>query len=69
MPQITKPTRITPATLVDNIYGNDILAEHNQLQWILYSDMSDYLPSFLLTTLNNDKQYYVTIDLDSLEMP
>ena len=38
IPQITKPTRITPttATLIDNSYSNDILGEYNQLQGILY---------------------------------
>ena len=58
IPQIRKPTRITPitATLVYHIYSNDILGEHNQLQGILYSDMSDHLPGCILTTLNNDKQ-------------
>ena len=50
--QITKPTRITPttATLIDNIYSSDILGEYNQLQGILYSDISDHLPIFILTT-------------------
>ena len=38
IPQITKPTRITPttATLIDNIYSNDILSEYNQLHGIFY---------------------------------
>ena len=38
IPQIMKPTRITPttATLINNIYSNYILGEHNQLQVILY---------------------------------
>ena len=33
IPQITKPTRITPTTakLIYNIYSNDILGEYNQL--------------------------------------
>ena len=33
IPQITKPTRITPttATLIYNIYSNDKLGEYNQL--------------------------------------
>ena len=63
IPQITKPTTITPtATLKDNIYSNDILGEYNQLQGILYSDISDHLPIFIITTLNNDRQDYVTIE-------
>ena len=38
IPQITKPSRITPttATLIDNIYSTDILGEYNQLHGILY---------------------------------
>ena len=34
IPQIRKPTRITQTTamLIDNMYSNDILGEHNQLQ-------------------------------------
>ena len=56
IPQITKPTIITPttATIIDNIYSNDILCEYNQLQGILYSYISDHLPIFILTTLYND---------------
>ena len=44
------------------VYSNNILGEHNQLQGILYSDISDNLPLFILTTLNNDRQDYVTIE-------
>ena len=64
IPQITKPTRITPttATLIDNIYSNDILGEYNQLHGILYTDISDHLPIFLLTKLNNDIKDDVTIE-------
>ena len=38
IPQITKPTKITPTTttVIDSIYRNDILSENNQLQGILY---------------------------------
>ena len=64
IPQITKPTRITPttATLIDNIYSNDILGEYNQLHGILYTDISDHLSIFLLTKLNNDIKDDVTIE-------
>ena len=53
---ITKPTRITPtsATLIDNIYSNDIPDENTQMQGIIYTDISDHLPIFLLTKLNNN---------------
>ena len=64
IPQIMKPIRITTTTvtLIDNIYSNDILGEHNQLQGILYYGIYEPLPIFILTTLNNDKQDYVTIE-------
>ena len=56
LPQITKPTRIIPtsATLIDNIYSNNILGENTQMQGIIYTDISDHLPIFLLTKLNNN---------------
>ena len=56
IPQITKPTRITPTTttLIDNIYSNDILGEYNQLHAISYTYISDHLPIFLLIKLNNE---------------
>ena len=64
IPQITKPTIITQttATLIDNIYSNDILGEYNQLQGISYSYISDHLPICILTTLNNDKHDYITTE-------
>ena len=56
LPLITKPTRITPtsATLIDNIYSNDILGEYTQMQGIIYTNISDHLPIFLLNKLNNN---------------
>ena len=56
LPLITKPTRITPtsATLIDNIYSNHIPGENTQMQGIIYTDISDHLPIFLLTKLNNN---------------
>ena len=68
IPQITTPIRITATTaiFIDTIYSNDILVEYDQLQGILYSDISDHLPIFILTTLNNDKQDYVTIETKNI---
>ena len=45
LPLITKPTRITPtsATLIDNIYSNDIPGENTQMQGIIY------IQTFLIT--------------------
>ena len=56
LPLITKPTRITPtsATLIDNIYSNDIPGENIQMQGIIYTDISDHLSIFLFTKLNNN---------------
>ena len=56
LPLITKPTRITPtsATLIDNIYSNNLPGEYTHMQGIIYTDISDHLPVFLLTKLNNN---------------
>ena len=64
LPQIMKPTRITltTTTVIDNIYSNGILGGHSQLYGILYSDISDHLPIFILTTLINDKQNNVAVE-------
>ena len=47
-PHISKPTRIDSVseTLIDNIFSNVIHAEH--LNGILYSDISDHLPIFVI---------------------
>nr|XP_049579035.1 uncharacterized protein LOC125970572 [Syngnathus scovelli]XP_049579036.1 uncharacterized protein LOC125970572 [Syngnathus scovelli] len=49
-PMITKPTRITEnsATLIDIIFTNILDRDH--LSGILYSDISDYLPIFSITS-------------------
>ena len=57
----------TTATLIDNIYSNDILGEYNQLHGIFYTDMSDHLPIFLVTKLNNDIKDDVTIETSLLQ--
>ena len=51
IPLISRPTRITPttATLIDTIYSND-----NRINGILYADISDHLPIFVLTKRSND---------------
>ena len=49
-PHISKPTRIDSVTisetLIDNIFSNVIHAQH--LNGILYSDISDHLPIFVI---------------------
>ena len=51
IPLICRPTRITPttATLIDNIYSNDLTGNENQINGISYADISDHLPIFVLT--------------------
>ena len=48
-PLINKPTRITSysSTLIDNIFHNSFSS--NQLSGILYTDISDHLPVFVLS--------------------
>lgn len=48
-PLINKPTRITAysSTLIDNIFHNSFL--NNQLTGILYTDVSDHLPVFVMS--------------------
>ena len=58
IPLINKPTRITTttATVIDNIYSNDVLGTNYLLHGIIYSDISDHLPIFLFTKqINNTK--------------
>ena len=47
-PLITRPTRITShsATLVDNIFQNSL--ETNLLSGLLFTDVSDHLPNFVV---------------------
>ena len=56
IPLISRPTRITPttATLIDNIYSNDLMGNNNQINGILYADISDHLPIFVLTKRTSD---------------
>ena len=46
MPVILKPTRITQhtATLIDNIFTDDIEALESSSNGIIFSDISDHLP-------------------------
>ena len=52
IPLINKPTRVTnqSATLIDNIFTNN---HKNMLQGIMYTDISDHFPIFLID--NNGK--------------
>ena len=48
LPNITKPTRVTKtsATLIDNIFSNNIMSNSNIFTGILYSDITDHYPVF-----------------------
>ena len=64
IPLINKPTRITTttATVIDNIYSNDILGTNYQSDGIIYTDISDHLPIFLLTKQINDTKVDTEIE-------
>lgn len=57
IPLITKPTRISShsATLIDNIITNNVFTD-NSFQGILYTDMSDHFPLFLIDSSINAEQ-------------
>jgi len=60
-PTIVKPTRITDtsATLIDNIYTNAFDKIDKSQSGILYTDISDHLPVFILVYSNiNTKSCY-----------
>ena len=52
---INKSTRIktNTATVIDNIYSNDVLGTNYQLHGIMYTDISDHLPIFVLNKESN----------------
>ena len=61
LPNITKPTRVTvkSATLIDNIFSNNLISTNKILTGILYSDISDHFPIFHIDystdcKMNND---------------
>ena len=64
IPLNNKPTRITTttATVIDNIYSNDILGTNDQSHGIIYTDISDHLPIFLLTKQINDTKVDTEIE-------
>ena len=64
IPLISKPSRITPttATVIDNIYNNDILGANYQVHGIIYTDISDHLLIFLVTKSTNITKVDTTIE-------
>ena len=55
-PLINKPTRITQhtATLIDNIFTNDLDQIESSINGLIYSDISDHLPIFHLASLSSN---------------
>lgn len=58
MPLILKPTRITQhtATLIDNIFTNDIEALESSTNGIIFSDISDHLPIVHVRNYKSQKE-------------
>ena len=58
IPLITKPTRIThhTATLIDNIFTNNIEKLESSTNGIIFSDLSDHLPIVHMCNLNTHKE-------------
>lgn len=54
MPLITKPTRIVEhtSTLLDNIFHNDLSCNLDLTQGILYTDITDHFPVFVIVQSN-----------------
>ena len=50
LPLITRPTRITEytATLMDNIFTNDIEQIESSKNGLIFTDLSDHFPIFIL---------------------
>ena len=55
-PLTNKPTRITQltATLIDNIFTNDLDQIESSINGLIYSDTSDHLPMFHLASLSSN---------------
>ena len=77
-PLINRPTRITQhtATLIDNIFTNDLDQMESSLNGLIFSDISDHLPIFHLASLSSNidnvsekaknTNYKRTVNKDSL---
>ena len=64
IPLITRPTRVThtSATLIDNIYSNQILDRDHSLNGIMMTDISHHYPIFHIANYvqAQDVEYYIT---------
>ena len=64
IPLITRPTRVnhTSATLIDNIYSNQILDRDHSVNGIIMTDISDLYPIFHIANYDQaqDVKYIIT---------
>ena len=65
-PLITKPTRVrsNSATLIDNIFGNDLL-NTKKINGILYTGISDHYPIFSILTDKTQKEKVTSVQYRS----
>ena len=58
LPNITKPTRVTQksATIIDNIFSNNLLQSDKIMTGIIYSDITDHFPIFHIDYSSHKQQ-------------
>ena len=63
IPLITRPTRVTQtsATLIDNIYSNQILDRDHSLNGIMMTDVSDHYPIFHVAKYSHPQNNEISI--------
>ena len=63
IPLINRPTRVTPssATLIDNIFTNNLRSNEHMLQGIFVTDISDHFPVFHVNYLYQEKEVETSI--------
>ena len=63
IPLINRPTRVTPssATLIDNIFTNNLRSNEHMLQGIFVIDISDHFPVFHVNYLYQEKEVETSI--------
>ena len=61
-PLINRPSRITQhtATLIDNIFTNDLELIDSSVNGLIFSDISDHLPIFLIACLSSNNNDHKT---------
>ena len=54
-PNITKPSRERSCTLIDNIFSNDMLTQHDTISGLLDTDITDHYPVFHIVFESDEK--------------